>query len=115
MLRVSIQIYITTPVSISRNCLEHRLGELLHGLPHTQVSQNLFCTTKDGIEFVCPVEHLDDLAHASLGDATAPEDVGGVVSNLMGRLGSERLEQADRTTQVSGLFGVGHVAHLVCD
>lgn len=82
-------------------------------MPDTQVSQNLFRTTQDGIEFVCPVEHLDDLAHASLRDTTASKDVGGVVSNLVGRLGSERLEQADRTAQVSGLFGVGHVAHLV--
>lgn len=61
------------------------------------------------------MEHLDDLAHARLGDTTTSEDVGGVVSNLLCGVGGIRLEQTDGTTQVGGLFGVGHVAHLVGD
>ena len=95
--------------------LQHSLGELLHRLPDTQISQDLLRTTQDGIELVRPVEHFDDLAHARLGDTTASEDVGGVVSNLLCGVGGVRLEQTDRTTQVGGLFGVGHVAHLVGD
>lgn len=61
------------------------------------------------------MEHFNDLTHAALRDTAATEDVGRVVGNLLGSSGGMRLEQTDRSAQVGGLLGVGHVAHLVGD
>lgn len=93
--------------------LQHSLRELLHSLPHTQIRQNLLGTAEDGIELISAVEHLDDLAHAGLGDTAASKDIGGVVGNLLCRSRSVRLQETDRSAQVGGLLRVGHVAHLV--
>lgn len=93
--------------------LQHRLREFLHRLPHTKISEDLLCATQDSIELVSAVEHFNDLAHTGLGNATTSEDVGGMVGNFMRRLGSERFEQTNGTTQVGSLLGICHVAHLV--
>ena len=47
-----------------------------HGLSYTKVSKNLFCAPKDSVKFVCPVEHLDHSAHATLGYTTSAKDLG---------------------------------------
>lgn len=61
------------------------------------------------------MEHLNHLTHTALREATATEDVGRVVGNLLGGTGGVRLEETDGSAEVGGLLGVGHVAHLVGD
>lgn len=61
------------------------------------------------------MEHLNNLAHARLRDTAASENVGRVVGDFLRGVRGEGLEEADGAAQVGGLFGVGHVAHLVGD
>lgn len=61
------------------------------------------------------MEHLDNLAHSALGYPTAAKDIRGVVCDLLRAAGSVRLEEADRTAEVSSLLSIGHIAHLVSD
>lgn len=86
-----------------------------HGLPHTQISQNLLCTTKNCIELVRPVEHLNDSTHSSLRQTSAAENTNRLIRNLVSSSGTEYLQQTDWTAQMLALLIVRHVAHLVCD
>lgn len=61
------------------------------------------------------MEHLDDAAHAGLGQAAAAEDLDRLVGDLVGGARDAHLEEADGPAQVLGLLAVGHVAHLVGD
>lgn len=102
----------------SRQCylpLQHSLGEVLHRLPHAQITENLLSTTKDSIELVRSVETLNVLAHAGLGQATATPDLDGLVGDFVGGAGDAHLEETDGAGEVDGLLLVGHVAHLVGD
>lgn len=95
--------------------LQHSLGEVLHRLSHTQIAENLLGATKDGIELVRPVEYLDVLAHAGLGQTATTPDLDGLVGDFVGDTGDAHLEETDGAGEVDGLLLVGHVAHLVGD
>ena len=102
-------------VDQSFSLLEHSLGHALHGLPDTEIAENLLGTAENGVELVAAVEVLDDAAHAGLGEAAAAPDLDGLVGDLVGGARAAHLEQGDGAAQVLGLLRVRHVAHLVGD
>ena len=59
------------------------------------------------------MELLDNLSHTSLSYTTTSEDVASIISNFVGTASGERLEQANRPSEVLVLVLVGHGVHLV--
>lgn len=95
--------------------LQHALWEVLHRLPDTKISQNLLCASQNGIELVCTMELLDELAHAALRKTSSTKNVDGLVCDLVCRSGSVGLEQTNGSTKMFRLLCVRHMCHLVGD
>lgn len=93
--------------------LQHGLGEVAHCLSYAEVSKDILSSTKDRVEAVRPVEHLNVFAHASLRQAAATPNLDCIIGDILGGTGAAELEQTDGTSQMLGLLLVGHVAHLV--
>jgi hypothetical protein len=57
---------------------------LLHGLTNIKVGHYLFDTTQNWIKLVYTVKLFHKSSHAGLGECASPENIYGVVSNLVG-------------------------------
>lgn len=113
----NIQIYVSQKENEDaktwKRRLKHGFGEVLNSLSNTQIGQNLLCTSKDGIEFVAPVEVFNNLTHTGLSQTTTTEDVGCRTGDFAGTLGRVGFKKGDGAGEMFGLLCVAHLAHLV--
>jgi hypothetical protein len=80
------------------------LGDGTHHLADTKVAEHLLGAAEDGVELLGSLLHLNELAHAGLGDATATEDLDGVVGDLARETSAHHLEEGDLAGKVLGLL-----------
>lgn len=82
--------------------------------PQAELSDYIFQPAQNRIELASAREHhLHDIHHSRLSQSSAPENVSGVLSNLMRTTRRIHLQQPNRPCEVDRLLGVRHLWHLI--